>query len=70
MMSDAEFLEKEERRRTLISNERAKLAANSIDRLATACIAADFITPVVSFSNGQIAFAFSWPMAVSTVTWL
>ncbi|MFP5078180.1 hypothetical protein ACLE20_12800 [Rhizobium sp. YIM 134829] len=55
---------------TLVHNERLKLAANSIDRLATASIAAGFITPVVPVANGQVVFRFSTPLAISTTTWL
>ncbi|TCP90468.1 hypothetical protein C8J31_101308 [Rhizobium sp. PP-CC-2G-626] len=54
----------------LVHNERVKLAANSIDRLATASIAAGFITPVVSLANGQVLFGLSAPLAISTITWL
>ncbi|TCQ27829.1 hypothetical protein C8J33_101458 [Rhizobium sp. PP-CC-3G-465] len=54
----------------LVHNERVKLAANSIGRLATASIAAGFITPVVSLANGQVLFGLSAPLAISTITWL
>ena len=54
----------------LVHNERVKLTANSIDRLATASIAAGFIAPVVSIANGQLLFGLSAPLAISTVTWL
>lgn len=70
MVADAELFEKEERRRTVVSNERAKLTAIGIDRLSTACIAAGFIGPVVSFSSGQIVFVFSWATVISTIAWL
>jgi hypothetical protein len=54
----------------VVHNERLKLTASSIDRLATASIAAGFITPVVSLANGQILFGLSAPLAISTMTWL
>ncbi|OLP56535.1 hypothetical protein BJF92_10525 [Rhizobium rhizosphaerae] len=55
----------------LVHNERVKLTAAAIDRLSTACVAAGFISPVVSLANGQIMIsAFSLPIALSTMTWL
>ncbi|SFB48660.1 hypothetical protein SAMN03159496_04201 [Rhizobium sp. NFR07] len=55
---------------TLVHNERTKLLANSLDRLSTACVAAGFIAPAVSLSNGAMSFSISLSTAISTVAWL
>ncbi|WP_377296222.1 hypothetical protein [Rhizobium sp. SGZ-381] len=60
----------DERKRILVGNERAKLAANSVDRLATACVAAGFIAPLVSGINGGGGYAFTFGIVLSTLTWL
>jgi hypothetical protein len=60
----------DERKRILVKNERAKLAANSVDRLATACVAAGFIAPLVSGVNAAGGYSFTVGIVLSTITWL
>ncbi len=60
----------DERKRILIGNERAKLAANSVDRLATACVAAGFIAPAVSGVSAVGGYSLSLGIVLSTITWL
>jgi hypothetical protein len=55
---------------TLIHNERTKLLANSLDRLSAACVAAGFIAPAVSLSNGAASAGISLSIALSTLAWI
>jgi len=55
---------------TLIHNERTRLLANSLDRLSTACVAAGFIAPAVSLSNGAASAGISLSIALSTLAWI
>ncbi len=45
---DAGFLEREERRRILVGNEKRKLLAGALDRLSTAFIVVGVIGPILS----------------------
>jgi hypothetical protein len=58
------------RKQVLVNNERAKLTAASVDRLSTACVAAGFIAPLVSFAGGTVTVAWSVGLVLSTLTWL
>jgi hypothetical protein len=70
-MSDEPFdVEKERQRLILIQNERAKLRANSLDRLSTASVAAGFIAPVASISAGGFNAGLSVSVVISTLSWI
>jgi len=69
-VSDPFDVDAEERRLALVRNERSKLAANALDRLSTASIAAGFIAPAASLSDDGIYTGYSIALAVSTIVWI
>lgn len=69
-MSDVGFDAKGDRKRILVQNERLKLAANSLDRMSTACVAAGFIATVVSLTSSGSLSNLTPKIGVSTIVWL